>query len=471
MIAGQSRSGRSNCLRVIAGAIATQCSPADVHLYGIDAGNNALLPLVALPHVGAVVTRTQIDRIYRVLDYFQRELARRQQSLAEQGYADIREQRLAASPEDRLPFLVILLDRLEGYTTAFESVDGGVLIDRITGLLQEGAGAGIRFVIAADRSGVLGRISTLVEDRIMLSMNDPSDFSAIGLTNRQVPTVMPAGRAFRGGERPKEMQWALLDESGIGTDQVRVLQEIGRESQERYADLARDRRPQRIDELPASIVFDNALELEPQSPSPTFVAVGVGGDTLALQGFDPLLNGPGFLVAGPPRSGKSNALEVIARTQMRQQRQLVVLAPRISPLRQLPPGPRLKLFTGSEPIEDIKAALAALTAKHAVVVDDFDVIGGDTPLGQLLNDHYASMRDTSNIMVVGASIDEILSLYRGLTNELKRGRTGLVLAPRASNDGDVLNARLPRSIGAATPVGRGVLTDASGWRWIQVPKA
>ena len=44
MIAGQSRSGRSNCLRVLAGGIARQCSPEDVHLYGDRRGNNALLP-------------------------------------------------------------------------------------------------------------------------------------------------------------------------------------------------------------------------------------------------------------------------------------------------------------------------------------------------------------------------------------------------------------------------------------------
>ncbi len=67
MIAGQSRSGRSNSLRVLAGGIARLCSPEDVHLYGIDAGNNALLPLISLPHVGAVVTRTQTDRMYRLV--------------------------------------------------------------------------------------------------------------------------------------------------------------------------------------------------------------------------------------------------------------------------------------------------------------------------------------------------------------------------------------------------------------------
>ena len=148
-----------------------------------------------------------------------------------------------------------------------------------------------------------------------------------------------------------------------------------------------------------------------------------------------------------------------------------MFTPRISPLREQKAGRNLRVFTGDEPINDIKEALAALRGEHTIVVDDFDVIGADTPLGQLLTEHYGTLRDTTSIMVVAANIDEILSLYRGLPVELKRGRTGLVLAPRASNDGDVLNARLPRSVGASLPVGRGVLTHAGGWRWIQVPKA
>ena len=40
---------------------------ADVHLYGIDCGNGALLPLAALPHCGAVVPRTQTERAARLL--------------------------------------------------------------------------------------------------------------------------------------------------------------------------------------------------------------------------------------------------------------------------------------------------------------------------------------------------------------------------------------------------------------------
>ena len=62
MAAGAPRSGRSQLLRTIAGALALAHSCADVHLYGIDCGNGALLPLAELPHCGAVVSRAQTER-------------------------------------------------------------------------------------------------------------------------------------------------------------------------------------------------------------------------------------------------------------------------------------------------------------------------------------------------------------------------------------------------------------------------
>jgi S-DNA-T family DNA segregation ATPase FtsK/SpoIIIE len=107
---------------------------------------------------------------------------------------------------------------------------------------------------------------------------------------------------------------------------------------------------------------------------------------------------------------------------------------------------------------------------QVIAVDDFEVIGADSPLGQLLAERFARMRDTGSTMIITGAIDDMLSVYRGLPNEMKRGRSGLLLAPRASNDGDVLNVRLPRSASGAMPVGRGVLTSPLGWTWVQVPR-
>ena len=466
MISGQPRTGRSSALRTIAGGIARQCSPADVHLYGIDAGNNALLPLVGLPHVGAVVTRLQPDRMSRLITMLQREVARRQQDLAEHGFADIGEQRRGAAPEDRLPYLVVLLDRLEGFVQTFESVDGGILIERLHALLQEGAGVGLRFVIGADRSGVLGRISMLVEDRILLAMAEPSDYTTIGLSPRSVPKTMGPGRAFRGGEQPRELQFAMLEESGEGIEQVRVLHELAEASTARWSDLDRSRRPRRVDNLPTSITWEAAALLDREGQSPTFLPLGVGGDTLTLLGVDTLLSGPGLLVAGPPRTGRSTALLTIALDQIAAGREVMIIAPRQSPLRDVAGA---HVVSGSEPADELKKLLSS-RRPHTVLVDDFEVLGADSPAAAALIEAYGAMRDTANAMVVAGGVDELNGMYRGLPAEIKKGRTGLILAPRSSTDGDLFTARLPRSVGGPVPVGRAVLVTTTGWTWVQVPK-
>ena len=67
--------------------MAASCSPYDVHLYGIDCGNGALLPLTELPHCGAVVSRAQTERATRLLRRLATELSRRQELLAAAGVA------------------------------------------------------------------------------------------------------------------------------------------------------------------------------------------------------------------------------------------------------------------------------------------------------------------------------------------------------------------------------------------------
>ena len=90
MAAGAPRSGRSQLLRTLAAAVAACSSCADAHLYGIDCGNGALLPLADLPHCGAVVTRTQDERAARLLARLGAELTRRQDLLAAGGFAQHR---------------------------------------------------------------------------------------------------------------------------------------------------------------------------------------------------------------------------------------------------------------------------------------------------------------------------------------------------------------------------------------------
>ncbi len=94
--------------------MAVHASAADVHLYGIDCGNGALGPVVDLPYCGAVVMRTEPERAARLLRRLGWEVERRQDLLALGGYASVTEQRAAVGEEERLPHIIVLLDRWEG---------------------------------------------------------------------------------------------------------------------------------------------------------------------------------------------------------------------------------------------------------------------------------------------------------------------------------------------------------------------
>ena len=239
MAAGAPRSGRSQLLRTIAGALALTHSSADVHLYGIDCGNGALLPLAELPHCGAVVSRAQTERAARLLKRLAAELSRRQELLAAAGFGDIREQRAAAAEAERLPHIFVLLDRWEGFTATLGELEAGSLTEILTRLLTEGASVGMHLVMTGDRSLLLGRISSLCEEKLIFKLAEKDDYRLAGLNPRDLPDDLPPGRAFRAGSGT-ELQVALLAPDASGQGQAAALQAIAAHCRSRDAAVPAD---------------------------------------------------------------------------------------------------------------------------------------------------------------------------------------------------------------------------------------
>jgi S-DNA-T family DNA segregation ATPase FtsK/SpoIIIE len=459
LVAGSPRAGRSSVLRTIAGAIADATSPQDVHLYGVDCGANALLPLVSLPHCGAIVGRDQPDRVDRLLTRLTAEVSRRQQLLAEQGASSLAEQRAGAAPGERLPWLVLLLDRWEGFTAAFESYDLGRLIETMLRLLREGPAVGLRAVVASDASGFVGQISTVFEERLILRFADPDDWGRAGIPARQVPKTMPPGRALLPtAVGMLEAQVALLDPDPSGPAQVAALQSIGRAAAERSGALPRARRPMRVDALPARITVPEALRLDPEPapPSGLWAMIGAGGDALGPIGVDLLQTSPGFVVAGPPRSGRSTALETMTRSLVGRGVQVALITPRRSPLRALADlqGVLGVLGVEGEDVDQLDKLLDGLE-RHVVLVDDAELLA-DTRMADRLEALVRSARDADQAVVVAGTTEDLGSQYRGFVVDVRRSRSGLLISPQSSNDGDLLGVRLPRNM-AAGPPGRGLL--------------
>ncbi len=470
-VVGTARSGRSTVLRTLAAGVGRWLSPADVHVYGVDCGNNALLPLTRLPHAGAVVTRDQSERMGRLTALLRRMISQRQQRLATDGYADVEEQRASTPPDDRIPYVLVLFDAWEQFVQAYDTPDGGQIIAAWQQILQEGPAAGLRMVVTGDRSLLTGRVSALFPDKLLLRLPDPSDYSAIGMPSKAVPATMPPGRGFR-AETLDETQVALIAGDPAGTAQVAALHLIATRAIDTWRAMPDRRRPQRVDVLPVRMSQAEAAELPHDPWKPTEFPVAVGGDTLRVRTLDAVEHGPGLLVTGPPRSGRSTVLFTLARHALAHDWRVVAFTPRSSPLRTLTGPGMLGVLNADcdrEATESLLADLRASTAPSLVLVDDIEILGADGWLPDALTEHLARLRDTGSMLVGAGSPAEMTGLYRGPIVALKRSRSGVMLSPQSSQDPDMFGVPLPRSVlGAALPPGAGYLVRSGKIERVQV---
>jgi DNA segregation ATPase FtsK/SpoIIIE, S-DNA-T family len=459
LVAGSPRSGRSTVLRSLAGAIAAGTSPADVHLYGLDCGGNALLPLVGLPHCGAIVGREQPERVDRLLGRLLAEVSRRQQLLAEQGASSLAEQRAAAAPPDRLPWMVLLLDRWEGFVAAFEDYDLGRLVDAVLRLLREGPAVGLRAVVTSDASGFVGQVSTAFEERLVLRFADADDWGRAGIPAREVPSAMPPGRGLLPtAAGVLEVQVGLLAPDPSGPAQVAALQALASAASDRHQALPRAQRPLRVDALPLRVTAAEAMALDPElvPPSPLWALLGAGGDALGPVGVDLLQTSPGFVVGGPPRSGRSTVLETMARSLTHRGVPVVLVTPRRSPLRGLT-LPGVLGVVGADDDAEVLGKLLDGVERYVVLVDDAELLL-DTPLDDRLGRVVRAARDADQAVVAAGTTGDLSTQYRGFVVDIRRSRSGLLLSPQSQGDGDLLGVRLPRNM-VAGPLGRGLLVQ------------
>ena len=440
LVLGAARSGRTTVLRSLAGALARGASPDDVHVYAVDGGGGGLAALTALPHAGAVVGLEDPERVDRLLQWLLVETRRRRTALGLAGLDGVGEQRTAAPAGAGWPHLLLLLDRWEAFTAAFGDLDGGRLVEVVHQLLREGPGVGLHVVLTADRSGLLGRTASLVGDRLLLRMDDPADYVSAGLPARLVPSGLPPGRGWTLPGTPLVAQVALLDPDPTGPAQAAALARLA------AAVPAPVRRPRRVEALPTTVRWR-------ELPAAAGL-LGVGGDELLpvrarLE--------PGLLVAGPPGSGRSTALLVLAAGL--RHLPVVAVALRPSPLRGLP-----GCLTSDDP-QVIEAALG--DGRAALLLDDVELLS-DGPCASLLDRVVREARDRGTCVVAAGTTPALLTGFRGVVVELRRARSGLLLSPESPADGDLLGVRLARSaLGAAHP-GRGLLVQDGSVTPVQV---
>ncbi|MHA3705130.1 FtsK/SpoIIIE domain-containing protein [Jatrophihabitans sp. YIM 134969] len=401
LVAGASRTGRTGLLFTVAHAAAVAGVPTVV----VDGGG-----LAALAGAGSTVAYAGADdpdALVRLVDLLERELAARR-----------------AGSEPAAP-LVVLVDGWPALARVLDETDGGRSAERMTAVWRGAGGAGVTVVVTGDRS-VLGSRTASAADRVwLLRLADPADAAMVGLAPRDVPDLMPPGRVV-----------CVPD-----GDTVQLVLPAAPHPPVRPRPTVTGLR---LRPLPDRVV------LPPAAPGGTVLRIGRGGDEAGVVGVDPWAGGGRWVVAGPPRSGRSTALVRLGTEAADTVGATVVWW--ASPHSPLTTVADARGWTALDP----DAAVVAVDGheRTLVLLDDADDLT-DTPVSDALTTALRTAAPGRIAVVAAGRPDELLTAYRGVVAEVRRARRGLLLRP-GPGDGDLVGIRSGRSR-AGWPPGRGVL--------------
>ena len=329
-IAGAPQTGKSEALRTLVASLALTHTTDQIAVYAIDAGSGSLTELEVLPHVAGVATRTDEERVRRIVDEVL-------------GVVDD----VAVSQHTPQRHTLLLIDGWHALLATDSKLED--LRDALTRIASEGPAAGVHLVLTTQRwSAVRVAVRDLIGTRIELALTEPMD----SLIDRKAQLALP--------QRP-----------GIGLTPEAKVMLIARTSLEDLAHIARvtaeqPRVPQ-LKVLPTHVHVRTLIDgFATAAPS---IPIGVGGPRL-----EPLYCVSGHALAiGSTGAGKStfiaSAITAIA-AMPREHARMVILDPRRAHLGRAPEDMVAAYGASASTISD---AVRALTVTLNSRLPDADV--------------------------------------------------------------------------------------------------
>ena len=455
---GTGGAGKSVALRTIAQAAAL-ADESEVFVYGLDFGAGGLRPLEELPGVGAVITGEDDERIVRLFRMLRTELERRTREFADARATSITEFRRSPGRSAE-PRLILLIDNFPGFRDDWEIPAGRNEWYRVfQDVMALGRPLGLHVALSTDRFASLpSAIAAGIQRRVVLRLADDTGYAALDVPNDVLSEDSAPGRSVVGG---RETQLAILGGSRLAADQSTALADLAARLRAAGATPAPD-----IPSLPAIVRLDALPDTRDGE-----IVVGLAEETLEPATI-PLTGA--FVVAGPPGSGRSNAMAVIAERAFALPGHAVY---HIGPRRSALAGDRRFAASADRP-EDVaelakilKEVVGDPSAESRVVVliesiGDFLQTPADTPLVDLVR----QIKREEHFVAAEAESSSWVSSWP-LFGEFKNSRRGLLLQPDQSDGDVILKTSLARAKRADFPEGRGVIVGGGRTRRVQIALA
>ncbi len=322
-VIGAPQSGRTTLLKTIAVAGALTHTPRQLSFYGMDLTGGGLKQVAGFPHVGGVASRTQPERLRRLMDELEGMIAVREQVFHDLDIDSLRQLRhrheAGDVPELVAADVVLLVDGFAVLRTEFPDMEEAVIR-----LMQRGGSFGIHVVLGLSRWGDIRMAQqSLVGTRVEFHINDPID----SVVDRKLAALVPAtqpGRALSehvpqaGSSSGLVGQVALpveaLEQRWSGDERGRDgrVEVLGSEIQElaqRVAQVWTGPVAEPIRQLPVDLHPDQLAA----DVAPPGVPLGLRQDTMSTATLE--LGGPDqhLVVLGDDGSGKTTTLRGIVR--------------------------------------------------------------------------------------------------------------------------------------------------------------
>ena len=457
-IYGAGGTGKTVTLRTLAAAAGITPRGGPIDVYGLDFGTGGLKMLEVLPHVGSIISGDDPERVVRLLKMLRETLERRSARYTAVNAGSISDYRRLANAQDERRIL-LLVDNYPGFRSDFETGAGrapwyGVFQQ----LLGEGRALGIHIALTADRPGsVPTSVSATIQRRVIHRLADDGSYILIDAPSDVLSSASPPGRALIDG---LETQIAIVGGSSSVAEQSNSLISL--------ADAIT-----RSGRIPVAPIGSLGVEIMPSS-LPTAIngtpSLGISDDTLAAVGYDP--RGV-FVLAGPPASGRSNALGWIARSF-----DLAVSGVSkyyIGNARsQLAIGPGWEATARTvEDATDLAKELTALVSDPATVgtvfimveqIGDFLSSAADSSLVELIK----TVKRSEHFLIAEAETGQWASSWP-LLAEVKAARTGFLLQPDGLEGETILKTTIPRVSRSEFPAGRGFFISRGKATRVQLP--
>ncbi|ORV06963.1 type VII secretion protein EccCb [Mycobacterium celatum] len=310
-VGGAPQTGKSTFLQTLVLSAAVTHSPRDVQFYCIDLGGGGLIYLEDLPHVGGVATRSEPDKVNRMVAEMKAVLRSREQIFKQYrvgsiaAYRQMRNDPNHPAAADPFGDVFLVIDGWPAFIAEFPDLE-----PMVQDLAGQGLAFGVHTVISTPRwTELKARVRDYLGTKVEFRLGDINE-TQIDRMTREIPANRP-GRAISLEKHHLMMGVPRLDGVHSADNLVEAITAAVQQIGTRHTEQA----PQ-VRVLPERIYLH---ELDPNPPGPDadyrtrwMIPIGVREADLSVA-YNNMQMTPHMLIFGAAKSGKTRIAHAVAQ--------------------------------------------------------------------------------------------------------------------------------------------------------------